>query len=528
MDRLGDRLNPIVVKELRQAVRSKFIVGALLLFLLVQASIIGIEMLTRAGRDVSGSYQFEAGKNLFGILQGILLGTCMLLLPLSTGSRLAAERSDLNVDLLFITTLRPRAIIAGKFLAAQVLALMIFSACAPFLTFTYLLRGVDVLSIVFVLVIDFAAVAVAVQFAIFLAVVPAHWVLKIILGLLGFGGLVFGFMGVLAGTLAILQVGGGYLAGLPDFWPTAACVAAIVLTGLGLLFTWSVALVSPPSANRALLWRSFLGIAWLAIGVVFGLADVLLPQARHGPLLSWALGATGLFCLNLMIAINEREQWAPRVARTIPRPRWLRGPAFLVYSSAAGGIFFSALMVGLTILVLLFWKEASPSSSPGPPRGGPPKFVEVFRAVAWMYLYTYAYALTAVFIRRIALFKIPATYTWIVLLVLLVLGCTVPYLILLIFVRDWSYGTHYGWLVTVPFVALAEAFTSGYRTPVFLAFAASWAGVVTLLNLPWYWRQIRGFRPYTSRSATPAGGELPLTVTAAQAAATKTVDKPSV
>src|SRR5205823_4778714 len=82
------------------------------------------------------------------ILQGILLFTCLLFIPAYTGIRLAAERSDINVDLLFISTLRPRAIVRGKFVAALVLAVLIFSACTPFMTFSYLLRGLDVPSVV--------------------------------------------------------------------------------------------------------------------------------------------------------------------------------------------------------------------------------------------------------------------------------------------------------------------------------------------------------------------------------------------
>src|SRR5262249_15320431 len=152
-------------------------------------------------------------------------------------------------------------------------------------------------------------------------------------------------------------------------------------------------------------WRLFLVGAWLGAGVVFGLADVLIPDAHHGPAFAWALFAAGLFCLNLLIAINERERWGPRVARTIPRRWWLRWPAFLVYSGAAGGFFFSALLVGLTAWVLLLWIQVGPPIPPRPKKEVGPPDVEVFvRGIALMGLYTYAYALTAVFIRRIALF----------------------------------------------------------------------------------------------------------------------------
>src|SRR5262249_53147560 len=146
-----------------------------------------------------------AGREIFEVLQGILLGTCMLLIPTYAGVRLAAEHSDSNVDLLFISTLRPRAIIAGKFQAPVVLILLILSACAPFMTFTYLLRGIDIPSILLVLGLDFLAVLLGTQLAIFLGAVPANWGLKVLLGLAGLGclGLLFGF--ALEGSIELLN-----------------------------------------------------------------------------------------------------------------------------------------------------------------------------------------------------------------------------------------------------------------------------------------------------------------------------------
>src|SRR5262249_44079794 len=144
---------------------------------------------------------------VFAVLQGILLATCMVFIPAYTGMRLGAERSDVHVDLFFITTLRPRAIIAGKFVAAIVLAILIFSACMPFMAFTYFLRGIDLPSIFFVIAFDFLVVTVTVMLAIFLAVIPANRILKALLGLIGLfiGLLTFGY--ALGGTIMLVEFG---------------------------------------------------------------------------------------------------------------------------------------------------------------------------------------------------------------------------------------------------------------------------------------------------------------------------------
>src|SRR5205823_2409124 len=119
---LGDRVNPIVVKEVRQAVNSRLVSGCVLLLLGVQLAVM-VLMLT--GRRMPGDSDLDtrAGRDVFTFVQGILLGACMLLIPILTGGRLAVEKSDTRVDLLFITSLSPRAILAGKLAAATALAL---------------------------------------------------------------------------------------------------------------------------------------------------------------------------------------------------------------------------------------------------------------------------------------------------------------------------------------------------------------------------------------------------------------------
>src|SRR5262245_48579825 len=92
---LSDRLNPIVVKELRQAVQSRFVIAPLMTLLSIQIVAIGIYLLTSGGSLLS----FDAGRNVFLILFAILQGVGMLFVPLYTAVRLAAERSDTNVDL---------------------------------------------------------------------------------------------------------------------------------------------------------------------------------------------------------------------------------------------------------------------------------------------------------------------------------------------------------------------------------------------------------------------------------------------
>ncbi|MCI0376741.1 MAG: hypothetical protein L0215_03970 [Gemmataceae bacterium] len=496
--KIDDALNPIVVKELRQAVQSRFVVAVLLLFLVLQLLILGLSLLFIGMGGRLESIEFQAGRNVFSWFQGILLTTCMLFLPAYTGIRLAAERSEVNTDLLFITTLKPRSIISGKIISATVLALLIFSACAPFMLFTYFLRGIDWPSIFFVVLWDFAVVIVSVHLVVFLAVVPGNRVLKAVLGMLGFATLLIVFIYNLLGSVIFVQEGGNVVFQDPRFWVIFIIVLAAIVGGCGLFFQWSVALISPPSSNRALPVRIYMLALWLVFG---GAAFVAAGIGRDAmPIGVWIAAMSAICALSLVISITERVHWSPRVARAIPKRWWLRWPAFLLYGGAAGGVLFSASLMGLTILAYLAafrWNWLPPYNVTAFSHANDVTR-EIFPATAVGALYVYCYAMTAVFVRNVLFRHVEAIFNWVIFIFLLAIGSLVPFLIFfLLLFREWNYQEHFYALLTNPFVAIWE-FAEGrfFRNQnVYLTFAVSWAALATLLNLPWFFRQFLRFRP---------------------------------
>jgi hypothetical protein len=507
LGRLDDLLNPIVVKELRQAVRSRLVTAVLLLFLTAQLTYLGIHLIVDQVAGRLTSVDFQAGRTSFLVLQGILLGTCMLFLPLYTGVRLGAERSDVNVDLLFITTLQPRAIVTGKLAATLVLALMIFSACAPFLAFTYFLRGIDLTSIYVVLGLDFAAVVLAVQLGIFLAVIPTNRFLKALLGLAGLGALAIGFGMTLASSVVLVEEGMAHLMEDRQFWAVVTGLALGVVAFMGLLFTWSVALLQPPSSNRALPMRVFLLLLCPLAGAVLGYFDRALERPfSEGPFLAWFIAVAVLATLALVIAVNEREQWGPRVRRAIPKRWWLRGPAFLLSSGSAGGVLFALLLFGLAALALQVWRQAFPHLPPADGRGSFWAEVDfrqvLFETMAGLGLYAYCYALTAALVRRVFLPRVPTGYTWVVFLALLVAGSVLPFLgAFLVLYGEWRYQTHFFWLLPNPAAAVGEFADprASLRAGVYWLFVGGWAGLITLASVPWFGRQWLRFRPLAAK-----------------------------
>ncbi len=499
-DKLDDLLNPIVVKELRQAVKSRIVMAALLLFLLIQLSILLLN-LSFADRRTIDQVNWQAGREIFQILQGILLGTCMLLIPAYAGVRLAAERSDTNVDLLFISTLRPRGIIAGKLQAAVVLILLIFSACAPFMTFTYLLRGIDIPSIVLVLVLDFLIVLLATQGAIFLGAIPANAAVKLFLGLLGLGMLGALFSGTMGISIDLLSFGWGGRLDSVEFWLNNGAVAITIVATIGLLFTWSVAIVSPPSANRALPVRLYVLGFWLVTG---GLAALLTHRMRLPfPLYVWEAALVVLLCTQILVAINERERWGLRVQRTIPRRWWLRGPAFLTYSGSAGGVLFAVLLLALTLglasVPLHFWVDASSPMLARYENDIGNRNTLVLGLIA---LYTFDYCMLAVWLRNVLLRgRIKTGYTWVLALTLWGLGLALPWPILFLFQNEeLRFGAINPWwqisnpLSTIFTCVLEPPGSAGFRYECLLFLSG--LGLVLLLGcMPWMIRQMKCFRP---------------------------------
>ena len=496
LERLGDRVNPIVVKETRQAVNSRLVGAFLLLFLTVQLVVMLI-MIADNESAAPEDFDLRAGRDVFMAVQGILVGTCLVLIPTMTSVRLATERSDGNTDLLFISSLTPRAVLAGKLIAAGALALLIFSACAPFMTFAYVMRGLDVPTILVVLFADFLTVLLATAFGLFLASVPANRGFRIVLGLGGALGMCYLGAGLVALSAAFLRGETSLETDSWEFWAACAGLAALVFGTIGQLFVWSVALISPPSSNRMFPVRVYALGLWVAEAVGFGAWSLSI--GRPEPMVIWGVLGCALFSLHLVMAVSERDEWGTRVRARIPRRPLLRPLAFLLYSGAAGGIAFGVLGAALTALGLVVWVLFFPHTR----LSSEEKVVPVLALIA---AYTYCYCLTAALVRRaIGPNLLRAGHTWIVAGLLFGLGSTLPFIASFAlfepYERRGSPSDMIALYLTSPVVTIADAMRR-HETHVAITvfFLAAWGAVVTMANAPWLARQVRDFRPPQARA----------------------------
>ncbi len=260
-----------------------------------------------------------------------------------------------------------------------------------------------------------------------------------------------------------------------------------------------MALISPPSANRALRGRLFLVCAWLILGVVcLALTcSFLKTGGHHGPLALWVGGSVLLFCLQFLISINERDSWGPRVTRTIPRNRLLRTLAFLFYSGSAGGVLLSVACIGLTLLVCWYWRFLFPYFSFAN------DLDDVLRIFAAIALYTFCFGMSVVLLRAYLFAdKIRSLFNWVLALLLAGLGCLLPWIAALLIYSDrFARQTEPPWwlLTNPPFSVYEIGRDHRYRHPQYTEVCFIFLGVWTLLlaavSIPWMVQQMARFQP---------------------------------
>jgi hypothetical protein len=450
-------------------------------------------------------FGFDAGRQAFLMLFSILQSIGMIFAPLYTGARLVAERSNDNVDLLFITTIKPRSIIAGKMFAAVTLTALIYSACMPFMTFTYFLRGIDLPSIFISLGVGFVVVIACVQAAVFVALIPVGRALKVIFGLVTL--IVFGvayFVTVFGVSDLIIR---GFV--MRVSWQMIVFVGVIVAFLIGLFFVMSVALIMPVASNRALPVRLFITAAWLLMGVA-ALTNSLIEE-DYRLLISWLVTFEIIFALAIFAAVSERDRPGRRVLRSIPRSLFGRAQAFFFFSGAANGLAWASVMVVLTLAAavacvgsLPIYRNAS----------------DLINGVKWMggmCLYFFCYAMTGALLRRFLFSRLGTELTWLIGAALLLVGSLAPFLIgYIVFFNDQWWSEDFGaWWVGNPF-----AWDNKGHRVLYASVAGVWAVIVAAMSLPWFIERVKNFRPALRSAAGDTIESVPRAVASGSAAAT--------
>ncbi len=322
---VDNRLNPILVRELRQMVRSRFIVAMLNLY-------VGLLVFVCLSTVAFSTFLQEegAGRNLFGILASIMGGATFFVVVLYTGIVTSGER--INADLMYSSAIKPWQIVLGKFESGLLLSLLLFSAVFPFFTLAYLLRGLDLLTFLRTVYLIFLLIHTFNSVVIFVACAIRTTVQMVFVGFF----LVFPFFYMVSGSLYFLSSYPIFgFAGTGDTLLTATLFA---LSIIGFFLVGAIVIISPNSSNRMLPMRLFLSI-WLLLSLGF----VLYFRSI------WGVGFVDSFdvwCTLHIVMLgafipfltSERDEWNFRIRRTIPRVALFRLFVFPFYTGAACGL----------------------------------------------------------------------------------------------------------------------------------------------------------------------------------------------
>lgn len=152
---LDDRLNPILVKEVRQSLRGRYF-RALFWLTLGVATLLGLSIVAEAG---SRNQSSGLGQSFFMAMYGCLSAAVHAFVPFSAFLATSSEWDENTHDLLVLSNLRPRQIVYGKLLSALIQALLYYSTFGPFLVFAFLMSGVDLRAVAVLLATSMALCA---------------------------------------------------------------------------------------------------------------------------------------------------------------------------------------------------------------------------------------------------------------------------------------------------------------------------------------------------------------------------------
>lgn len=320
--RVAERLNPMLVKEVRQALNGRlFRVGYLLA--LTAAFCIAMVMLMSGGRPNGAALALA----MFGCM-GVSI---FAFVPLSAFMSMGGEWDENTYDLLVLSNLTPRRIVWGKLGAAFVQTLVSFSAFLPFFVFAFLLRGVNLPSLLLLLGGALVVSPAAALVAIGLSSLTTNRFLRIVLLVV----LVAGLFMLVGGSIGL---GSEFLAiGFSSMSLLQQCAIIGVLASVALVIGWISAetactRLAHPEENRStglritLLLAVLGGIAWGRYAITQG-ADLEFVSAL------WLI-AQFVLVLPAASFVTEPEPLGRRVAHELPRRGLL---ALLVSPLLPGG-----------------------------------------------------------------------------------------------------------------------------------------------------------------------------------------------
>ncbi len=334
MDRLGEKvtgwLNPILIKEARQSLKSRQFITTffLLLFASCVWTVLGIVF------NAPDVYYVPSGDTLLAGYYFVLAIPLIFMVPLAAHRSLAAEIDDDTFEMLVITQLSAMRIVMGKLNSAMLQMMVYFAAIVPCLAFSYLLRGVTLLTIALLIGTVFFTALLLTTFSLMLATLAPNRAGQTLALLAVLAVLVFGEFFCAAFCLdVVLSARMGDQVEVIIF-----SVIFLVVGGscMAIFVRAAAARIAPVTENRstALRWTMFAQqLLWIATIVFLVLWYEELEVLNFGIMV---IGGYWLVMGTLML--GESPELSPRVQRQLPST--LGGRSLLTWFNPGPGTGF--------------------------------------------------------------------------------------------------------------------------------------------------------------------------------------------
>lgn len=401
----GMEVNPMLVKDLRQAARSWTVIGAVLLLMLI---FFGFSVAFLLNGEFSSRSHNYMGPELFGVVSSVLVFITFVFIPLYIGVRGMLERASINGDLLYITTMSPGAIMRGKLISGIYLILLFYSTAVPFMVFSYLLRGIDLPTIALTISLMFLVNVILIQAAITLSVAPLHIVLKLLTALALGGPIVFMAMAFVFGVSTAGFIGRAFSGtwSWSEMLPVIATILGNCLLLITFLFSAGVAFISPSYANRSGQFRVSFTIIWALF-----LMEIMLWCwfENTGELLFVAVfGITTALAIGIVLSACGRDGLSRRVRKSIPNNPIGRFGSYFLFNGTLSALFWLAGLwlftaVGVVGFVEICGRSVTAANVPNSDFAQDMSYY--LGLCTSIILYTLAYTLLSIFVQRTFLKK---------------------------------------------------------------------------------------------------------------------------
>ena len=308
---LSEWLNPILVKEARQALRSRQFRRTFFLMLVAgwAWSLLGLAAIGPA------VYYSADGPPMFYVYYLILAFPLLVVAPYTTFHSLSTERQDRTYELVSITALSPRQILSGKIGGVALQMMVYLSAIFPCLAFTYLLRGLDIFTILFAVLYTSCFSLGLSMFGLLLASLPMPRQRQI------GGAVVFVVVLIVSCFINSIYIFGvanniGLMINSPTFWIVNLAWLTVYFNAFALTFLAARAQLMSAAQNHSTALRVGLVVAqismtsWCAYALLSGSADAAFMFVFLSTCLWWFAG---------VFLTGEPPILSPRVKRDLPQ-----------------------------------------------------------------------------------------------------------------------------------------------------------------------------------------------------------------